>query len=304
MFKKGEFPELVEVALKHHPEIAGMQGVVEKELLHCELLHALDRGGWLDRLTFQGGSALRLCYGASRLSEDLVFSAAPRFSIESMADLSACLRKVLSGRGIGMEVESPKAKTSHTTSGTGVCTWRIVCEVLPLNNGIPKQRINLDIDNAPTYAGGPGAITHNYGVVPESRMLVLAQSREEILARKIATFAISVATRSCPRFRDIWDMNWLMGNGTAIRDDLVSAKMNDYCVEQSWLETVAASVRDIIYSAEFSKEMRRLLPPKISVQTLDKPYYLEFLTNETERLFRKHSSCVSEPLNLDRSALN
>ena len=37
------------------PEMQGMEAIVEKELLHYELLHILRRGGWLDKLVFQAG---------------------------------------------------------------------------------------------------------------------------------------------------------------------------------------------------------------------------------------------------------
>ena len=87
MFKEG-FRELVEFALEQHPELEGMEVIVEKELLHYELLHVLNRGGWLDGLTFQGGPAVR----ASRLSEDLDFSGGPGFSTKSMDALATYLK--------------------------------------------------------------------------------------------------------------------------------------------------------------------------------------------------------------------
>lgn len=61
-------------------QFSHMRAVVEKELLHYDLLFVLDRGGLLDNLTFQGGTALRLCYGSSRLSEDLDFLGGKDFS--------------------------------------------------------------------------------------------------------------------------------------------------------------------------------------------------------------------------------
>ena len=286
MFEEGSLRELVEIALEHHPELAGMEVIVEKELLHYELLHVLDRGGWLDGLTFQGGTALRLCYGAPRLSEDLDFSGGPGFSIKSMEGLAKNLKKTLSGRDLSVEVKSPKTITSHFTSDIGVSTWQIVFEILPSRQGIPKQRIKLDIDNAPSYTEGPGAIAQNYGVVRESQMLVRVQSREEILVGKLVAFSNSVATRNRPRFRDIWDMHWLRGNGTAMRTDLVRAKMGDHRVELAWLETVADSVGDIVRSAEFANEMRRFLLPHTAAQILDKPMSLELLAGETERLIQ------------------
>ena len=286
MSKEETFRKLVEIALEHHPEIAGMEVIVEKELLHYELLHVLNRGGWLDGLTFQGGTALRLCYGASRLSEDLEFSGGPDFSIKSMECLAAYLQKTLSDRGLGVDVKSPKTITPRFTSNIEVNTWRIVFEILPFRRGIPKQRIKLDIDNAPTYTEVPGAIAQNYGVVRESRMLVRVQSREEILASKLVAFSASVETRNRPRFRDIWDIHWLRGNGTTIRNDLVRAKMRDHCVESAWFDTAADSVGDIIHSAEFANEMRRFLLPHTAAQTLDDPLTLKFLADEIERLIR------------------
>ena len=286
MFKEGSFRELVEIALEHHPELAGMEVIVEKELLHYELLHVLDRGGWLDGLTFQGGTALRLCYGASHLSEDLDFSGGPNFSTKTMAGLAEYLKKTLSGQDLDVEVKSPKTFTSHFTSDIGVSTWQIVFEILPSRKGLPKQRIKLDIDNAPSYTEGPGAIAQNYGVVRESQMLVRVQSREEILASKLVAFSSSVVKRNRPRFRDIWDLHWLRGNSTAIHNDLVRAKMSDHHVEPAWFEAAADSVGDIVRSTEFANEMRRFLLPHTVAQTLDKPLYMEFLADESERLIR------------------
>ena len=286
MTKEGSFRKLVEIALEHNPELAGMEVIVEKELLHYELLHVLNRGGWLDGLTFQGGTALRLCYGGSRLSEDLDFSGGPKFSSESMEGLAAYLKETLSSQGLGVDVKNPKTMTSHFTSGIGVNTWRIAFEILPARSGIPKQMIKLDIDNSPTYTKVPGAIAQNYGVVRESRMLLHVQSREEILASKLVAFAASVVTRNRPRFRDIWDMHWLTGNGTAIRNDLVRAKMGDHRIESAWMETAASRAGGIVGSAAFAAEMRRFLLPHAAVQTLDNPLYMEFLASETERLIR------------------
>ena len=286
MFEEGTFRELVEIALEHHPELAGMEVIVEKELLHYELLHVLDHGGWLDGLIFQGGTALRLCYGASRLSEDLDFSGGPGFSTDSMGGLATYLKRKLSGRGLGVEVKSPKTITSHFSSDIGVNTWRIAFEILPFQRGIPKQRIKLDVDNAPTYTEHPRAIAQNYGVVRESKMLVRVQSREEILASKLVAFSNSVVTRNRPRFRDIWDLQWLRGNGTAIRNDLIRAKMSDHHGESAWFEIAADSVGKIIRSTEFANEMRRFLLPHTAAQTLDRPLSLDSLASETESLLR------------------
>lgn len=43
-----------------------MRPVIEKELLHYDILFTLDKAGLLSALTFQGGTSLRLCYGLPR----------------------------------------------------------------------------------------------------------------------------------------------------------------------------------------------------------------------------------------------
>lgn len=68
---KEDFNILVELAMKEEGYFH-MRPVIEKELLHYDLLFVLDKQGLLDKLTFQGGTSLRLCYGSSRFSEDRV----------------------------------------------------------------------------------------------------------------------------------------------------------------------------------------------------------------------------------------
>src|SRR5271169_4075940 len=55
----------------------GISGEMEqnllKEAIHLHLLSALSDAGILRYVVFQGGTALRLCYGGERYSEDLDF---------------------------------------------------------------------------------------------------------------------------------------------------------------------------------------------------------------------------------------
>ena len=56
-----------------------------KEILHYEILFALNQSGAAALLTFQGGTSLRLCHGAPRFSEDLVFVGGHDFASADMA---------------------------------------------------------------------------------------------------------------------------------------------------------------------------------------------------------------------------
>jgi len=69
---KADFNTMVDLAMTA-PGRGHMRPVIEKELLHYDILFCLDKEGLLDQLTFQGGTSLRLCHGSPRFSEDLDF---------------------------------------------------------------------------------------------------------------------------------------------------------------------------------------------------------------------------------------
>ena len=62
--------DMVHRVINRKPELEDLQPVVTKELIHYEIMWSLDNAGLLKDLTFHGGTALRLCYGANRMSED------------------------------------------------------------------------------------------------------------------------------------------------------------------------------------------------------------------------------------------
>jgi predicted nucleotidyltransferase component of viral defense system len=89
-----------------------MRPVIEKELLHYDLLFALDADGLLDGLTFQGGTSLRLCYGSQRFSEGLDFVGGPDFSASALLDMKSSIERYISGRyGLEVSVKEPKDLT-------------------------------------------------------------------------------------------------------------------------------------------------------------------------------------------------
>lgn len=75
-----------------------MRPVIEKELIHYDLLYALDREGLLNDLVFQGGTSLRLCYGGNRFSEDLDFAGGVDFTSRQLAEMKTCIQDYLSTR--------------------------------------------------------------------------------------------------------------------------------------------------------------------------------------------------------------
>ena len=78
MIKSSNFENMVKLAMEQSGR-KYVQATVEKELLQYDILFGLDQWKLLDKLSFKGGTALRMCYGDPRHSEDLDFCAGKLF---------------------------------------------------------------------------------------------------------------------------------------------------------------------------------------------------------------------------------
>ena len=92
------FDELVNVALKNQSQLSPLRIVVEKELLHHDILRVMRSHHLLKDLTFIGGTCLRCCYGGVRLSEDLDFTGGRDFSRNQLATMGEALTKGLQAK--------------------------------------------------------------------------------------------------------------------------------------------------------------------------------------------------------------
>ena len=94
-------------------EVEALLPIVEKELIHYDIIRALDESQWLDRLTFQGGTCLRLCYGAVRYSEDLDFTTALDLEESDLAGFQELLSDSLQDKyDVGVRVKEPKKSST------------------------------------------------------------------------------------------------------------------------------------------------------------------------------------------------
>lgn len=117
------FDQLVDEALRARADLSTLRPVVEKELLHHDILREMTAAGLLAKLTFIGGTCLRACYGSSRLSEDLDFTGGSDFRRGSLAELARILTDRLQDRyGLPVRVSEP------VKIGGNVSTWKLVIE--------------------------------------------------------------------------------------------------------------------------------------------------------------------------------
>ncbi|WP_238349264.1 nucleotidyl transferase AbiEii/AbiGii toxin family protein [Pseudomonas putida] len=210
------FDRLVEQALTNSPELAPLQVVVEKELLHHDIMRILSESGLLRSLCFIGGTCLRTCYGSRRLSEDLDFTGGASFKREDFSTLKQNLTTKLNDKyGLQVQVSEPVRETGN------VDTWKLRVQTRPEARSLPAQQIHIDICAVPSYQRQPMVLLNPYGVdMGTEGLIVNAQSLEEIFVDKLLAFALR---RGRIKNRDIWDLAWLRQRGVSQRMNSQSA---------------------------------------------------------------------------------
>lgn len=289
MTNKANFVQLTELAMQGTGR-AHMRPVIEKELLHYDILFCLDANGLLDQLTFQGGTSLRLCYGAPRFSEDLDFSGGIDFNSKQLQAMKTCLERYIGDRyGFEVSVKEPaELKDEPEYAGLNVDKWQVTITTAPERRDLPRQRIKIEVANIPSYSREPKALLANYEFLPDgySDTLVLAESLDEIMADKLVSL---VNTQRYVRNRDIWDLRWLKQQGAIVRMDWIKNKVSDYAVEDysGKVATMLARLPDIIKGDAFRNEMARFIPQDVQERTLHKEKFFIFLTAEITGLLQQ-----------------
>lgn len=281
---KEDFDTLVEMAIAQGGT-KDMRPVIEKELLHYDILFALDEAKLLDSLVFQGGTSLRLCRGSNRYSEDLDFAGGKDFSSKMLIEMKEVIEKYIGERyGLEVTVKEPNSlKKDPKYAELKIDKWQIAVVTSPERKDLAKQKIKLEVANIPAYTKEPLPLGKNYDFLPDgySSTLIYTETLDEVMADKIISLP---ATQKYVRHRDVWDLVFLHRGGAALNIDLVLQKIEDYKIEgfKEMLEARIASLEEIVYSEEFSKEMMRFLAEPTYEATLAtdkfKAYMLATLT--------------------------
>lgn len=287
MIKPAEFSVLVERAMAENGQ-GHMRPVIEKELLHYDILFALDNEGLLDNLTFQGGTSLRLCYGSSRFSEDLDFAGGRDFSSGKLKKIKGCLEEYISKRyKLEVYVKEPAElkEQDDKYSELKVDKWQIVIVTSPSRRDIPKQKIKVEIANIPAYSHEAKALNINYDFLPDGYgdVLVMTETLDEIMADKLISL---VNTVRYVRHRDIWDLRWLKQKGAHVNMQWVKNKIVDYQVSDyiGKLDAMKQQLPEIIHSQAFKDEIVRFIPVDVQQRTINKDKFLDFLVLEIQGL--------------------
>ena len=256
--------------LKH-----GISGEMEqnlvKETIHLHLLSALSDAGVLRHVVFQGGTALRLCYGGERYSEDLDFvcgkagSHVDKIEFDRLVGDALETAKKSLHRDFDIDpgqiaLKQPPHPMAINGNSVSVAAWQIVVPIGPARHS-PKSRIKIEFANVPSYDHGPNVVRATQGFVQIQDVILTAESADEILADK----AVALTAREALKYRDVWDVWYLVDKLNARADrDVVARKFGDYGTSD--VEAKAKQRCDDLAKDSTAKlfltEMKRFLPAK------------------------------------------
>ena len=286
------FDQLVNEALRSRAELTSLRLVVEKELLHHDILREMSEAGLLADLTFIGGTCLRACYGSARLSEDLDFTGGSHFKRSDLAGLAQVLTKRLQIR-----YDLPVSVSEPVKTGGQVSTWKLTIETRPGQKHLPAQRIHLDICAIPSHDPRPMMLRNLYGIdLGTSGLILQSQSREEILADKVIALAFR---ENRIKNRDLWDISWLSQQGIDLPTRLIPLKIRDHQRDDAEFVALLQERTDAIKTRpdmreDFMKEMRRFLPAATVRDTIEKELYWAYLTQVVDDLAQKAMSVLKK----------
>jgi predicted nucleotidyltransferase component of viral defense system len=260
--------DLLAVAGKYANERKVPANTIVKEILHYEILYALTQSGAAAQLTFQGGTALRLCYQGTRYSEDLDFAAGDAFKPDAMVPFADLLRREIGDAyGLQVDIKAPKAK--EPAEGVHVARWSAKVQVPQADPSVPQnQVINIEVASVPAHDVDLVSVAANYPHLPapHRQLIIAAETPKEILADKL----VALGARPFLKARDIWDIKFLTDRQIALDIALIGQKLVDYgWCEDDFKEKLQAKLTELTDPATakaFHKEMSRFVDAGVAAQ--------------------------------------
>lgn len=269
-----------------NPDLAAITPVIEKEILHHDIMAVLVQQGVMSSLTFIGGTALRMCYNSSRLSEDLDFNGGHNFKPADFNGLEHEIKSYIEAKyETNVWVNKPSSERQGDTS-----SWTISIEKEANRPDLTRQKMHIDVCAIPSFDIEKRPLINHYNIaVPTEGLLIPVQSLDEIMADKFIALAYR-ARRIKPR--DIWDVLWLSQRNVEASVELTKRKLDARGKAFSdFSDALMSQVTKLQSSDEtrddFYQEMRRFIPTNIQVRTLKNPDYWNYVQAETKKLANK-----------------
>ena len=288
-----------------------LQHTILKEVLHADILRALHASDLGKSLVFQGGTALRLCYGNQRYSEDLDFVRSAPLEPTHFEHFKETLKTSIAERyELDVRISDPKRSLNQRTTDASIAVHRFTAMIAIDKPGFKNQKIHIEIADIPAYDARPRMINNPYAEYGAGPVMLNVSSEKEILADKV----IAVAGRDYIKARDIWDIKWLRDRGIELKHAWVSHKAADYHLAHAadlspFINRLKERIRSLALpetQEKFIDEMRRFLAKEQSDIWLASTATSLGLIKDVsdfleEELLKLEASCSTNP-HADRSA--
>ena len=276
--------------------IAGeMDQNLVKEAIHLHLLSAMSDAGILRHAVFQGGTALRLCYGGDRYSEDLDFVCGKAGSYFTDVEFKELIEAALEttkktlNRDFGIaadriSLKKPPHPDLVKLEPITVAAWQIIVPIEATPRA-PRSLIKIEFANVPAYETKPMPVRATPGLVQVQDVILTVETPNELLADK----AVALTAREVLKFRDVWDV-WFLQNklDAKVAREVVQKKFADYGTSD--METKAekrlAELSSEATPNAFLSEMKRFLPAKRVAQLSETGLQHSILTESGDLLRR------------------
>jgi predicted nucleotidyltransferase component of viral defense system len=254
-----------------------MEQNLVKEVIHLHLLSALSEARVLRQVVFQGGTALRLCYGGERYCEDLHFVREKTRSTKvDKIEFDRLVRDALEAtkkslhRSFDIDPDQiafrqPAHPMAIKSDSASVAAWQIVVPIGPTPRS-PKSCIKIEFANVPSYDCGPNVVRATPGLVQMDDVILTVERPDEILADK----TVALTAGEVMKYRDVWDVWYLINKLDAQADrDMVRRKFADYGVAdvEAKAKHRCEELARLRTAKPFLEEMRRFLPAKRIAET-------------------------------------
>lgn len=222
---KKSFEDLMAIADRLAAGQNRLKDTILKEVLHADILMALQKSELGKSLVFQGGTALRMCYGNQRYSEDLDFVRNAPLNPDHFENFKEALKTSIAERHeLNVRITDPKRPLEERTSDNSVVVHRWTATIEIENPSAKNQKIHIEVADIPAYDARPRMINSPYAQFGAGSVMLNVSSEKEILADKV----IAVAGRDYIKARDIWDIKWLRDKGVELNHGWVRHKAVDY----------------------------------------------------------------------------
>jgi predicted nucleotidyltransferase component of viral defense system len=276
--------------------IAGeMDQNLVKEAIHLHLLSAMSDAGILRHAVFQGGTALRLCYGGDRYSEDLDFVCGKAGSYFTDVEFKELIEAALEttkktlNRDFGIaadriSLKKPPHPDLVKQEPITVAAWQIIVPIEATPRA-PRSLIKIEFANVPAHETKPMPVRATPGLVQVQDVILTVETPNEILADK----AVALTAREVLKFRDVWDV-WFLQNKLDAKVDreVVQKKFADYGTSdmEAKAEKRLAELSSEATPNAFLSEMKRFLPAKRVAQLSETGLQHSILTESGDLLRR------------------